>query len=104
MQNSINVNNKVKLQQITLTEEHLMEEGWLNVFYQHDNGESGVIDEILYLTNNFNEYYDCDELLKAVNKSELFDGEYNDVATSDEEYFEAGDTVWALVDREGMVA
>mgnify|MGYP003648593255 CR=1 FL=1 len=99
MTNSIIVNNKVKLQQITLTEEHLMEECWLNVFYQHDDGESGVIEEILYLTRNFNEYYGCDELLEAVNKSELFDGEYNDVATSDEGCLDAGDTVWALVDR-----
>ena len=101
MTNSIYVNNKIKLVKITLTEEMLEEAYWLNVFYEHDDGEVGYVEEILYLTDNFNEYgYSAiDELVDAVNKSELIRGEYNDCTPSDEECYDAGDTVWALVDN-----
>ena len=101
MTNSIYVNNEIKLVQITLTEELLEDAYWLNVYYEHDDGECDYVEEILYLTNKFKDcsYSAIDELVDAVNESEHFRGEYNNCLPSDEEEYDAGDTVWALVDN-----
>ena len=101
MTNSIHVNNAIKLVKITLTEEMLEDAYWLNIFHEHDGGDVGDVEEVLYLTDNFNEYSHSaiEELVDAVNESEHFGGEYNNCIPSDEEDYDAGDTVWALVDN-----
>ena len=96
MTQSIPVNNEIKLVQIKLTQDILEDAYWLNVFYEcEETGEIGTIEEILYVTRK-----PVHGILDAVNESELIDGfQFNDYCESDEEYFDAGDTVWALVNK-----
>lgn len=100
MTKSINVNNALKLVEITLTEEMLEDAYWLNVFYEHDDGEVGDVEEIL-LVSNCPWNFDYGAVLDAFN--ELNDCELNDYCESDEEYYEAGDKVWALVDNQSTI-
>ena len=96
MTNSIPVNNAIKLVKITLTEEMLEDAYWLNVFCQYDDCV-GDVQEILYATNKSLTDREVPGMLEAINAG--MDTEYNDVCRSDEEDYEAGDTVWALVDN-----
>ena len=97
MTNSIYVNNEIKLVKIKLTEEMLEDAYWLNVFYEFDDGEVGDVEEILYVTK-----HRADDIIDAMNDSEHF-SEYNDFCESDEEDYDAGDTVWALVDNQSTI-
>ena len=96
MSNSIIVNDNLKFVEITLTEDHLYDPTFIE-FREYDEDGDIILgcdcEEVLYLTDVF---IPLPELCKAFGGTYC---NYGATITGNDCEYEAGQTVWALVDR-----